>query len=327
LSTLPPLTYAGATMGRLQHIASGRIFHLRSQNLIGRGARCDLDLQRREVSSEHATLRWSGSQWELRDLGSRNGSFLGERRLGPGERAVLAEGDLVAFGQIGDGWRLTDGGAPRSGAFPARGEPRLVEGELLALPDDEQPLLMLYAGPHGQWLVEQDGQTVPVQDGQVVEVAGQSWTLSLATHVVETVELSSHILTLMELKLRFVVSEDEENVQTSIVSRRGELSLGSRSFHYTLLTLARIRLRDQATPGLTESMHGWVYQDDLLRMVGGDANKLGVELFRARRQFIEAGVEGGQNIIERRAQSRQLRIGVAELEVISVLAPSGRAPG
>jgi hypothetical protein len=62
-------------------------------------------------------------------------------------------------------------------------------------------------------------------------------------------------------------------------------------------------------------------------MVGGDANKLGVELFRARRQFIEAGVEGGQNIIERRAQSRQLRIGVAELEVISVLAPSGRAPG
>jgi hypothetical protein len=124
-----------------------------------------------------------------------------------------------------------------------------------------------------------------------------------------------------------VVREDEENVLTTIILRRGELSLGPLSFHPTLLTLAGIRLPDEANPGLTEGMKGWVCPDDLLPMVGGDASKLGVELFRARRQFVEAGVERAQNIIGRRAQPRQLHIGVADLEVISTPAPSQRTPG
>jgi V8-like Glu-specific endopeptidase len=52
----------------------------------------------REASGHHAQIRREGSSWVLVDLGSRNGTFVGARRI---EKHALAPGDEVSFGAKG----------------------------------------------------------------------------------------------------------------------------------------------------------------------------------------------------------------------------------
>jgi pSer/pThr/pTyr-binding forkhead associated (FHA) protein len=73
----------GPDMGaELRLVDDGRIY------LIGRAEKCDLPLADEDASREHASVVRRGSQVILRDLGSRNGVFLGDSRLGP-ERDVV----------------------------------------------------------------------------------------------------------------------------------------------------------------------------------------------------------------------------------------------
>jgi pSer/pThr/pTyr-binding forkhead associated (FHA) protein len=64
--------------------------------LLGRGAGCDLPLRLDPlVSSKHARIVRDGHSFYLEDLGSRNGTYIGERRIegrmliGPGSIFVL----------------------------------------------------------------------------------------------------------------------------------------------------------------------------------------------------------------------------------------------
>lgn len=50
-------------------------------------------------------------------------------------------------------------------------------------------------------------------------------------------------------------------------------------------------------------------------MLRTDANRLHIDIYRARRQFAEVGVLGATRLIERRTGTRMLRIGVAHLDV------------
>jgi pSer/pThr/pTyr-binding forkhead associated (FHA) protein len=54
---------------------------------VGRAVHCDLPLADEDASREHATVTRRGGQVFLRDLGSRNGVFLGETRI-PADREV-----------------------------------------------------------------------------------------------------------------------------------------------------------------------------------------------------------------------------------------------
>jgi hypothetical protein len=51
-------------------------------------------------------------------------------------------------------------------------------------------------------------------------------------------------------------------------------------------------------------------------MLRVDANRLSVDLFRARKQLADLGVEGAQHLIERRVEARQLRLAVANLQIL-----------
>ncbi|MFT5684606.1 MAG: pSer/pThr/pTyr-binding forkhead associated (FHA) protein, partial [Myxococcota bacterium] len=57
------------TQTRQQHL-------LFASTLIGRSRTCNLAVDDREVSGQHILLRWTGSEWEARDLGSRNGTWV-----------------------------------------------------------------------------------------------------------------------------------------------------------------------------------------------------------------------------------------------------------
>ena len=49
--------------------------------VIGRGAECELRIDDEYVSTRHAVLRPQGGQWYVEDLGSTNGTFVGEARI------------------------------------------------------------------------------------------------------------------------------------------------------------------------------------------------------------------------------------------------------
>ena len=62
------------------------------------------------VSRLHAVLEAFPAGWSLRDMGSRNGTFVngqklaGERVLGPGDEVRIGRTRLVVRGGVRDGW-------------------------------------------------------------------------------------------------------------------------------------------------------------------------------------------------------------------------------
>jgi pSer/pThr/pTyr-binding forkhead associated (FHA) protein len=73
----------GADIGaELRLVDEGRVY------LIGRADRCDLPLADEDASREHASVARRGGQVMIRDLGSRNGVFLGDTRLTDGRDVV-----------------------------------------------------------------------------------------------------------------------------------------------------------------------------------------------------------------------------------------------
>lgn len=69
--------------------------------IIGRAPDCDLVLQDRSVSGRHARLTWSGDRIVVEDLGSANGTWLGDRKV---ERAVVRPGEELRFGDEAISW-------------------------------------------------------------------------------------------------------------------------------------------------------------------------------------------------------------------------------
>lgn len=94
---------------------TGAVFPLRSQNcLIGRVDRTagiaasvlgiDLtaldEVESPSVSRRHAQILYRQNSFQLQDLKSTNGTWIGSRRLTSGDRALLRHGDRVRFGDV-----------------------------------------------------------------------------------------------------------------------------------------------------------------------------------------------------------------------------------
>lgn len=300
-------------MGLLRRSGSGEALVLRSRSLIGRRAGSDVRVEDPRVSSEHASLRWTGKAWELRDLGSRNGTFAGSRRLAAGERCLVAEGDALAFGSAELRFELIDGRPPAvSARHLASGRVREAIGRLLLLPDDEHPRVSVFEAGDGTWRLEGADADRAVGDREVVQVDGEAWELDLPGAEAETLEAGGAAPSLSQVGLRFRVSRDEEHVELVVLDGRRETALPSRSHHYLLLTLARARLAERGAP---PGEQGWVDREALCRMLGTDEYKLNVDICRARKQLATLGLHGAANVVERRPGSGLVRIGVDRLEV------------
>ena len=73
-------------MARLQD-ARGGIIPVCAHHLIGRSRALNTVLRSADVSAQHVAISWNGAAWTVRDLASRNGTWLDGRRLDPGEVA------------------------------------------------------------------------------------------------------------------------------------------------------------------------------------------------------------------------------------------------
>ncbi len=312
-------------MGRLRRTPAGEEDILLTQRcILGRSRACTLRVSEPNVSGEHASLRWVGGAWELRDLYSRNGTFVDGRRLAPGERAVLMLGTVLGLGRL-DSFIVVDAEPPEAFAAPLGvGPPVLIQGGILGLPDPAAPHLMIFLARDG-WMVERAGEAIAVGDGEIVRIGGDAWRLHLPGLLPETEDSMISPPGIDNITLRFHVSRDEEYVELVAVHGARTIDLKARAHHYTLLMLARIRLRDHLLP---EDRRGWVLQSDLLTMLRVDANHLHLDIYRLRRQFGEVEIVNAPHIIERRAGTRALRIGVASIEIVTLddnYARGGRA--
>jgi hypothetical protein len=302
-------------MARLARDGDAATHVLRAHDVVGRAGECTLCLRESEVSAIHASLSWTGAAWLIQDLSSRNGTFVDRRRLAAGERVAVSRGVQIGFGRP-HGWTLADDAPPEAMALPLQGGPPVTASAgILALPSAEQPAATIFCDPPQGWRMELRGDVQPVEDGRVVHLGERAWKLILPEALPATWEDVADGPSIDEITLRFAVRRDEEYVELVVTHGARRLDLESRAHHYVLLTLARRRLADQGQADLPPDEHGWLHQETLLDMLRTDANRLHIDIYRARRQLGEAGVHGATRLIERRAGTRMLRIGVARLAV------------
>ncbi len=310
-------------MARLQNIGSGEHVYLRSRHLVGRSRLAHLQLSEPRVSGEHAVFLWTGNAWELHDLGSRNGTFIDGDALKTGGRTLLEPGMSIGFGHADGGFWIVDIEPPSALAVVfcpdgANAGPVLsARSGILALPSPDEPEATVYRGRDGDWLLDEDGERTPIRDGAEVTVGGQRLTLWLPEVQVPTWGVDDLTLTVDAMALHLRVSSDEEYVTAALQHGPRELDLGNRAHHYLLLTLARARLRDRQEHR-SEGECGWIYQEELCRMLDMDDKHINVAVFRLREQVSACGVLDAAAIIERRKPTRQLRVGLAQVQVESI---------
>jgi hypothetical protein len=285
--------------------------------LVGRSRDCDLVTRARDVSSRHAMLEWNGVDWQLRDLGSRNGTWLDGERLAAGAQPVLRPGARVGFGREAEPWVLEDAAPPEPLACCVGDDrQRLAEGGYLVLPGPDAPEHCIYRGSAGAWIGEHEGSTRALEDREILSLQdGSLWRVHLPGADAATWQEDPTALSLARLRLRFSYSRDEEHVEVVALCGEQRLDLKARAHHYALLVLARRRLADQAN-GVPEGEQGWLRQDELGAMLRMTDNHLYITIHRARAQLGELGVADAAGLVERRPGTRQLRLGVTQLELV-----------
>jgi hypothetical protein len=312
-------------MGSIREVSTGRTRLLEPEHLIGRAPTCALCLDELYVSAQHALVRWTPDRWELKDLGSRNGTFLNSIRLKPGEVYPMERGARLAFGKLAQEWELVDGSSPSVMVVPLDGaDPVLVDGDMLALPSSEDPQVTIYRS-EGLWVLEKADESIaPITNQQTFEVAGRAWRFCCADNTSKTwltnappSSAASMGVEVRHLQLSFSVSSDRRDTHLELSCGGRTVDMGSRTHNGLLLALARRRVED-AVEGLPETTCGWMYQEDLSHDPAPEFPQLNSDVFRIRRQFAAAGVLDAANIIERRPRTQQLRIGTGRISIVQL---------
>jgi hypothetical protein len=278
-------------MAFLKQRATNEQHSLSSRHVVGRAPTSHLCLTTRLASNTHAEILRNGSVWELRDLGSRNGTFVGERRLASGERVAIRRGARISFGDAEDLFELVDDGPPCAVAISDDGARQVSENSISILPSTEQPLLTIFDEGGGTWVAESnDGARRRISNGDTLSIETQWWRVELPVVPEGTWQPGSTRMVLQRSTMRFAVSRDEEQVEVSLIQKNQAMALPSRAHNYLLLTLARARRAEQARPDVTEAEAGWVYVPELLEMLGTNETTLNVAVCRARKDLARAEV-------------------------------------
>lgn len=306
-------------MAAVKNSMTGDRYYVPALCIVGRAPHCDVRLASRLASGVHAEIRWNGSTWELRDLSSRNGTYVDRRRIAGGERVELDAGMMVAFGDPDEPYEVESTAPPVARACTDDDAriAREAEHDLLLLPGDDAPELTIFEDPPGRWWAEDgDGHRHPLQAGQSLRCGGRNWILELPLRTETTQRPRTDQIPLDSMILRFAVSRDQEHVEVTIIHRDQAITLPARAHNELLLFLASARLRDRELPGISEQETGWRYIDDVGTALGVDFNLLNQHKTRARKQLAEARVTGAARIFESRPLTRQIRLGTGRIEIM-----------
>lgn len=302
-------------MAELREVSGARSCVLMAEHLIGRGPQCALRLTGNYVSSQHAVIRWSGRGWELLDRGSRNGTQLNGAPVEPGRSYRLSKGAVVTFGHQQERWVLADASEPQVMVVALdSGEARLEHHGMIGIPTNESPECTVFLDLDGAWKLEDaDGARQVLQDSQNFEAQGRRYRFSCPS----SNDLTAGAEPAAEDEpptLHFSVSLDEDFVELTLEYRKRQIPLGSRAHNYLLLTLARHKLAELGA-GIAEDSAGWMDKDQLADGLRITPPQIDGEIFRIRKHFASHGLPESATIIERRARTKQLRLGLRRLRV------------
>jgi pSer/pThr/pTyr-binding forkhead associated (FHA) protein len=287
---------------------------LRARSLLGRHPECHVPIDSPKVSGEHAGLYWVDKDWVLRDLGSRNGTYVNGRRLTAGERLVLQQGMTFSLSHSAAVFELVDASPPAAIALHMEtGRAHVADRGILALPSEHQARITIFSTSDGSWQIEADSHARPAVDREIIKLGDATYVLELPVRQDQTVQSGMQNVPIESIALHFAVTPDEEHVEVTVRMAGESKRLETREYHYMLVTLARARIADAHAPS---SLRGWIDRDELCKKLNMDLGRLNVDIFRARKQLAALGVEGAARLVERRPGTHEIRLGVSMLEVV-----------
>jgi len=302
-------------MGILENPPQAAAYALSTRTTIGRSSSNAVVLPMESVSGIHASIDWVGDQWNVRDLGSRNGTFLEGDRLAPFEAVPLTTGASIAFGGPDYSWRLAESGPPQIAARSASGRIAQPIGDALTLGDLKSPAVVTLIRDGLEWEYEAEGVVQFAIDQVRIDLGSESWTL-LVPEVLSETTLIRDASKIEDLTLRFIPNRNEEHIELQAEGSGVHEHFDHRAHFYLLLTLARLRVEDAKREDLPVAEHGWVERSELEHMLRIDTQHLNLLVYRAQRQFAEIGLRDSTALIERRTGSSQLRIGTGDLVIV-----------
>lgn len=297
---------------------NGQCLSLGHRTLIGRAAYCGVVLIDPRVSAEHASVYFDKGSWYLRDLASTNGTFLDGAKIDLGRKHALVPGASVGFGAPTPTYRFVNDEPPRmrlrNQTTGVRIEPQLG---LVVLPSEAHPVVTIFQGLDG-WYEERDGSVRQLVDFSDILIDEDRWTIEIPPPGSETAQTglarAGGWANFDELFLRFDVSRDRESIVLMIAAGLESRVVTNRAYHELLLVLAEARVHS-AAEGVPEPEQGWLHTDELCKRIAGDISKVNVDVFRARQQLDQLGVVESHRVVERRPNTRQLRLGTASVAI------------
>jgi len=298
---------AEARLARIEHTEAHQSFDLLSTTLIGRSRRCDLRLRGDEVSGQHAEIRFERGHWTIRDLNSRNGTFVdGKAVAEDGQR--LRPGAALGFGAPRAEWTVDSVAPPEACAIGPDGRVPSTAGVLVLEAGDDAVSIWHEGG--SWWLEDSAGDRRALAEDHMV-VGDIGFDLDLPRLHAPTV--SARMPTMAEVTYRFTVPPSEEGIVLELL-QAGRLLGSGKGGTELLYRLAEIWLADAS---LDDPDRGWVVADDAIRMMGySGAQHLNVAIHRARHILVDAGVGRAQAIVERDRPTRSLRFGGRIIEIV-----------
>ena len=298
----------------LERVADGERVLLSAWHTVGRDSVNTLPLLGRHVSKSHALITWSGEQWMLRDLHSRNGTRINGAALRPGRDVGLSAGMVLSFGEKSELWWVGSVACPVARAVALDGSAvRFAEGEILALPDDGAPEGVLFRDRDRSWCFEHaGGARQAAATGDTLSLPSGDWRLVLPDPLRQT-DTHDEQRTPERLSLRLTRGPGQTPRRVRVLHRGEETELVVRAHHRLLMLLAAARVSDQRS-GLPAAEHGWLDKQQLAQRLDiYDNNRLYVHIHRLRKQLAGAGVLDAVSAIERREDTCQIRLGISDI--------------
>lgn len=261
------------------------------------------------ISKVHAFIEWNDRYWLLRDVSS-NGSWLNGKKLSREQAVQLNVGDVINFSSnSSNAFEVLDIKAPCDCLVPVEHNSEVIALEyyhLFASHISHQILLRYNSQTCSWWKEVLDENLIELatpmefRNQEYIIINGLKWQLQINRKLAETQILRPSVTSLNELTFLFQTSLDEESTRLIMQTNEQNIDLLVRSHHYLTLCLARQRVKD-IKAGLNSSEQGWLYSESLARDLGVDASHLNIQIYRIRKQFVEALNNNCEtsNIIER----------------------------
>lgn len=300
-------------MAHLRNIQTNNKLYLLNHHTFGRRREMvDTFISQLEISNIHAVVKWTGEHWYICDLG-RNGTWLDNQKLPTGKNTPLKKGQTITFAnQSQHKWIVESINEPQNLllGLNENSTTKILEPYHL-IPDENTPMAALYlCQKRKQWVLDKYNTTTSNYDdnnekilstNDTIEFGQYQWQVILNQEQQQTIDLTNNETNVSYCNFLFNVSLDEEHTELSLQYQDKKIALGERSHHYLLLYLTRVK-NEHANKGIDEHNQGWITNEQLAKDLGIDITHINIQIFRARKQIVEAlpNILGITDLLQRR---------------------------